>query len=421
MSLEKLSFWNKSVILFLILILMIPVLAACGDDDETPTPPVTTSSATTPVKTAPAVTTPATTTPTISKEPVNIGILTSWSGAAAKAGNLVDRVLKIIDKQLADRGGLNVDGVMRPVKWYKQDDNTQVADAVAGYKKLVLQGVSAVFIGGATAAALTATSDVAEETKVPLFSVGSTPVDLSNRPYTIRCAYTNATDIATMVSDFVLKEFKPETVGLLMANMQDIRARSSLIKQRLEAAGVKVVYEQYPEVNTTDFSSLLTGIRQKNPDVLIGDGGADTFYVNVFKQIPGLGGWGDIKFVSNSVTSSGPALNEKGADGTYHWILWMPGLPFPGSKVFEDAWKAQYSERPTSGDIVMYQTIWVGLKAIEMAGSDKPEDIQKAVRSGNFVWEDAPGGSFHINADGTHNNVGQMVLFKDGVLVPVTE
>ncbi|MFA4836785.1 MAG: ABC transporter substrate-binding protein [Dehalococcoidia bacterium] len=436
MSLEKPSFWNKLIILVLVLVLVIPILAACGDDEEetptaaptatiTPTVTAKPTATATPIPTVtakPTATATPTPTPTVSKEPIDIGLLTSWSGQAAKAGILVDQILKIINKQLDAKGGINVGGEIRPINWIKHDDKTQVADAVAGYKKLAMEGVSAVLIGGATAAALTATSDAAEETKVPLFSVGSTPVDLSGRPYTIRAAYPNATDIAPKVSDFVLKELKPKTVGLLFANLQDIRDRASMFKKTLEAAGVKIVYEQYSDLTTTDFSPYLTKIKYENPDVLIADsGGTDAFYVSIFKQISGLGGWGNIKFVSSGVSSSGPALKESGAEGTYHWLLWMSGMPSPGSKEFETAWAKEYSERPTSGHAVMYQTITVALKAIEMAGSDKPGDIQKAARSGNFVWANAPGGTFKINADGTHNNVGQIVQYKNGVLTPVQQ
>ncbi|MDD5094925.1 MAG: ABC transporter substrate-binding protein [Dehalococcoidia bacterium] len=401
---QKLGFIYKIAAFVLISVLLVSALMACGDDD----------------KEEPGTTPAATPTPPVSDEPVKIGVLTSWSGAGARGGQIVDQILKIVDKQLEERGGLNVGGVMRPVKWVKQDDMTQVADSIAGYKKLALQGVSAVLVGGASAACLTATSDAAEEGKVPFFSVGSTPVDLSNRPYTIRCAYPNATDNGPMVLNFALREFKPKTAGFIMVNMDDIRARGSLMKKMLEAAGVNVVYEQYPEVSTVDFSPLLTAIRQKNPDVLFGaGGGTDAFYMNIFKQMPELGGWGDIKFISTDSSSSGPALKEKGSEGTYHWLLWMPGLPYPGSKEFEDIWTAQYSERPTSGHFIMYQTIWVGLKSIEMAGSDKPADIQKAARSGNFVWENAPAGPFKINANGTHNGVGLLAYYKDGKLVPL--
>jgi len=435
---KKVTVWYRVLALVMMLILLLPVLAACGDDDEgeitTPSstaPAATTHSATTPVATTlaatkPVATTPAATTPkatptlTVSNEPVKIGILISWSGPAAKAGILVDQLLKIVDKQLEERGGINVGGVMRPVKWVKYDDQTQVANAVAGYKKLVTQDkVSAVLFGGAVAASLTATSDTAEETHVPVFSVGSTPVDLSNRPYTIRCVYPNATDIAPVVTDFALKQFKPKTAGILMAEMKDVRDRASVIKKIMEAAGVKIVYEQYAEITTSDFSPLLTRIKYENPDVLFVDsGGGDAFFVAIQKQISALGGWGNIKFLGCSTSSTGPALKEAGADGTYHWTMWVPGQTNPGAKAFEEIWTKQYTETLTAGHVIIYYPFWTAIKAIEMAGSDKPEDIQKAARSGNFVWEDAPGGPLKINADGTKSMKGMVAFFKDGKLVP---
>ncbi|MFA4835137.1 MAG: hypothetical protein WC749_03570, partial [Dehalococcoidia bacterium] len=60
------------------------------------------------------------------------------------------------------------------------------------------------------------------------------------------------------------------------------------------------------------------------------------------------------------------------------------------------------------------------IKAIELAGSDKPADIAKAARSGNLVWE-APGGTFNIKPNGQHTNRGQIMLFKDGKLIPPTQ
>ncbi|MDD5095026.1 MAG: ABC transporter substrate-binding protein [Dehalococcoidia bacterium] len=415
---QKISFCYKVIALVLVLVLLVPVLAACGDDDGEETP---TGAATNPTATTMSATTPAL---SVSDEPVKLGILISYSGAAAKAGNLVDQILKIVDKQLEARGGINVGGVMRPVKWVKCDDNSQVSDSVTGYRKLVLQDkVSAVLFGGALTAALSATSDTAEETKVPAFTVGSTPLDLSDRPYTIRCVYPNATDIGPMVTDFALNQLKPKTAGLLMGAMKETRERGSVIKQILKAAGVDIVYEEYVEISTLDFSPFLTGVKHANPDVLFVDsGGGDTFYQVILKQIPGFGGWGKTKFISCGTASSGPALNEVGADGTYHWIQWMPGLPYPGSKIFEDAFAEQYpGVRPTSGHATIYYPFWAAITAIEMAGSDKPADIQKAARSGNFVWEDAPAGPLKINADGTHNNVGLMAYYKDGKLVPVVE
>ncbi|MDD5094921.1 MAG: ABC transporter substrate-binding protein [Dehalococcoidia bacterium] len=378
----------------------------------------------TPPATTPGVTTPAAiTTPIVSQEPVRIGVLTSWSGGAARAGNLVDEVLKIINTQLKEAGGINVGGVMRPVNWIKQDDATKVSDTVTGYKKLALDNVAVVAVGGATAASLTAASDAAEDNKVPLVSVGSTPENLSDLPFTVRGIYPNASDVSTLVSEFVLNNFKPKKVGFLSVEMQDIHHRVELMKGLLEAAGVTIGSEQYYDVGTVDFSALLTRIKHDNPDVLITNtSGMDTTYQAIFKQIPSLGGWGDIKVVAGDNAATGPASKEVGADGTYSWTLWTPGLPDSGSKAFERVWVKTYpGSTPSGGHVAMYQTLWVALKGVELAGSDNPAKIAQALRSGNFQWDNAPGGSFKINRDGTHNFKGVIVLLKDGKANVITD
>ena len=427
------SFWYKIAAFLLVVALIVPVLAACGDDNEekTPTPSATTPAATTPVKTTPAATTPAATTPaattptattptaTVSKEPIKIGVLCSWSGPAAMAGTLADAAIKLVDKELEKKGGINVGGVIRPIKWIRYDDKTQVAENQAGFKKLVLEDkVSAVIYGGATASVLTSESDSAEELKVPTFTVGSTPVDLSNRPYTIRCVYPNATDIGETVMDFVLNNLKPKTVGILFADMKETRERGSQIKGIATAAGVKVVYEQYVPLGTLDFSSFVTRFRMENPEVLLIDaGGPEAYYAGIFKAVPGLGGWGNIQAVCCGSASVGKlALSEKGAEGTYNWTLWTTGLQDEGSRSFERLYLEANGKAAMPIDEVMIYPPMVAIRAIEMAGSDKPADIAKAARSGNLVWENAPGGPFKINADGVHNHNGYIMQFKDGKL-----
>ncbi|MDD5093169.1 MAG: ABC transporter substrate-binding protein [Dehalococcoidia bacterium] len=408
--------WHKLAAMVLVLALLMPALVACDDDDEED---ATMPSTTTLEKTTPAA--------TVSKEPVKIGILMSWTGPASIAGTTADTLIKLVDNEMKMEGGINVGGVIRPIEWVRYDDKTQVADNVAGYKKLVLDDhVSAVVFGGATATSLTAASDSAEELHVPLFSLGSTPADLSNRPYTIRCLMPNLFSASTMVMDFVLKDLKPKTVGFLVGDMKETRDRTSMMKERCSAAGVKVVYEQFVTSGTVDFSPFLTRIRMDNPDVLFADsGGSETFYINLYTQMPALGGWGNIKLVSPSSASGGNALNslenKAGAEGSYHWVLWAPGLPYAGAKAFEQAYEAVLGKRVQTVDVNMYYPLSVALKAIELAGSDKPADIAKAARSGNFLWEDAPGGPFTITADGIHNNTGHMMQVKDGKLISVGE
>ncbi|MFA4836472.1 MAG: ABC transporter substrate-binding protein [Dehalococcoidia bacterium] len=425
---RKVGLWYKLAALFLVLALVVPILAACGDDNnkdkETPTPAATTPAKTTPAKTtpvaqptvAPTAATPALTpTKTVSKEPVKIGVISPYSGPAAMAGLLADVAIKVVMNQVEKMGGI-LGG--RSIQLIKYDDKGDVVNTMAGYKKLILEDkVSAVLFGGGTGATLTAASDAAEENKVPVFSVGSTPGDISGRPYTIRCVYPNWTEVGNMTADFVLNKLKPKTVALLCTNDDYGHNIGSLFKKGLEAAGVKIVYEQYAPQGTIDFTPYLTRIKYEKPDVLIADLIVQEAYAAVFTQIMGLGGWGDIKLVTSCAASSPVALKKPAAaEGTYHWVYWAPGLPYPGAKEMEQAYMETVGKLPASAS--HYYALWVAIKAIELAGSDDPAKIAQAARSGKLQWE-SPGGPYTIKPDGTHSNSGQILQCKGGKLVPV--
>ncbi|MFA4837197.1 MAG: hypothetical protein WC749_14160, partial [Dehalococcoidia bacterium] len=123
---QESSFRYKLAALVLVLALIVPVLAACGDDDEATTPVKTTPATTTPAATTPVATTPtAITTPTATAipaatqnlGPIKIGILEDWSGPGAGAGWLADGVLGLMKWQLEKEGGLLVSGIRRPVEF----------------------------------------------------------------------------------------------------------------------------------------------------------------------------------------------------------------------------------------------------------------------------------------------------------------
>ena len=48
---------------------------------------------------------------------------------------------------------------------------------------------------------------------------------------------------------------------------------------------------------------------------------------------------------------------------------------------------------------LMYDPFWWAIKAIELAGTDEPEAVARAARSGNLTW-DSPEGLQTIGTDG---------------------
>ena len=102
--LKKTSFCFKVASLMLVLALVVPLLAACGDNDEAT--PTATSTAGTTIPTVTGKPT-VTVTPTLSEEPVVIGGISVWSGQQAVSGTyFADPVIKVVEKQVEERGGI---------------------------------------------------------------------------------------------------------------------------------------------------------------------------------------------------------------------------------------------------------------------------------------------------------------------------
>jgi len=140
------------------------------------------------------------------------------------------------------------------------------------------------------------------------------------------------------------------------------------IVDKLEDAGIEVVYEEYINMDTTDFSPYLTRVKHANPDC---------FYISlntaqfqgVARQIVPLGGLGDTQ-VAAFGTSANVLVDSPGADG---WIVISP-------------WNPSF---------------------------DDPEDIARAARSGDLEF-DTPMGRVHFGTDGINNVGNGVVQIKDG-------
>src|SRR4030042_1730207 len=146
--------WLVSFTVLSLLLLM--VLPACGGGGEETTPTFNaTPTATATTNATPTPTRTATPTPTPSG-PIKIGAITSWSGTAALSGmHFADPVIKLVEKQLEDMGGILGGRMVRVVKY---DNRASVAEAAAGATKLILEakGSAPVFggVGGAEAKAV---------------------------------------------------------------------------------------------------------------------------------------------------------------------------------------------------------------------------------------------------------------------------
>ncbi len=405
--------WYRLAALVLVLVLLVPLLAACGDDNKE----TTTVTATRTVTATPGATTPAPTTPPATptkKEPVKLGLIQAWSGGAAVVGTgYVDPIVALVEDELKEMGGI-LGG--RPVEFIRHDDQSSPAGDVAGVAKFAGdKSVSAVLLGGASGAAIGATAGEAAKQRIPFFTLYNEfakDIDIS---YATGIYGSQANTWRKMMD--MVYALNAKTMAVF--GMRDLETEVTWpgFKKEVESKGIKIVYDDVFNPGTIDFSPYLTRIKFANPDVLIFIPIVAPYPQNVFKQIVDLGGWGKIRVITPSKQTM-TAANLPGAEGVIAWTTWIPGSTYPGAQSFEKAYVKKYGKLPIEGQPDQYWAIWTAIKAIEMAGSSDREAINKAAHSGNLKWE-TPGGPVTVGTDGKGYLPGLFVQIQGGKPVEV--
>jgi urea transport system substrate-binding protein len=389
---------QRSWLILLVLSLLVLLVPACGGGGDGNTPTTTPTAAhtatPTPVST-PIVTLTPTPTSTITGE-VKIGAINSWSGPAALSGvSMADPVIKLVEKQVKDQGGI-LGG--RDVKVVRYDNRASVAEAQAGVKKLYHDDkVSAITIGGVSGAEFSAVAAACEDIKILYVSIAHVE-ELAKYKFTVNATVQSDVNRAVTLR-FINEVLKPKTAALFGTDDSSAHSNMSFMSEHMEAAGTKTVYLEYCPIDTTDFSPYLTKIKYDNPDVLYLYSGSNEVNIGVAKQMMELGGWGDIKVVATAAGEN--AKSQAGAQGWYMFANWAPGIDYPGMTKFQNGFQAMHGRAPTSNQIYYYNSLWTAIYAIELAGTDSDRvAIAQAARSGKLEW-DTPMGHAKFQPDGT--------------------
>jgi len=333
----------------------------------------------------------------------------------AMSGVLTDQVIALVEDQVKNMGGI-LGG--REVKFIRGDDRGAVAEDAAQAKKLILDDkVTILTLGGISPAHFTAVADVAEELKVPYVSV-SAIYGIASMKYSACAAWHDAMidPLTNFIADFV----KPKTVAWLAISIEDAHYMLDGVegyagaRDRWKSEGIDIVYEQYFSPDTEDLSPYLTKIKYLKPDIVVSFLPTMEEAIMLNKQIMELGGWGSMKYFASIETgSSTAAVKMPSAVGTYTTTMWFPGSDEPGMKAFEDAFRQKYGREPSPELTHLYNPFWTAIKAIELAGTDDPDKVAQALRSGNLEWDSAQG-PLHIDSDGKGHLTATVVQVQEG-------
>ncbi|MDR3305830.1 MAG: ABC transporter substrate-binding protein [Clostridiales Family XIII bacterium] len=361
---------------------------------------------------------------------IKVGIINPTTGPLSGFGEGTEWTEQIIaDYVNNELGGIEVDGVKKPIELTVYDSQSDTTVATQMTEKLITDDKVDVVIVRHTPETVNPVSGVCERYETPCIALDA-PVDawLADGPY-------EWTFHAHWNLDTMYKQYKAlwekagfgsgSTIGLLFANDADGTAWKGTFKEQAEKDGYVVVDpNQYP-AETTDFSDIINQFKSRNVDVLVGTNTCPVFGT-FWRQAKQMG------FAPGFVTMGKAYLLRADAeaidadagimDGLAGEVWWSPLHPFKSSltgttpQELADKYLSEKGREITQPMGYKYASMEILVDALTRAASTDKVKIRDAIAATDL---DTIIGPIKYNED--HYSLtplcgGQWVVDEDGVL-----
>ncbi len=347
---------------------------------------------------------------------IKIGTLYASNGPFANPSESQFKGLKFWVHSVNSQGGVFVKAFNRkiPVKIVAYDDQSSTATAAAMYNQLITQDHVNILVADFGSVLTSVAVPLAKEHKMLLFDVTGTGAKFftPDNPYVVLTSLPTSGKWPYALANFIIKQ-KINKVAILYSSNDFDQSQAVTLHDKLQEAGIDIVYYNAVPSNTSNYSVLLHNIKAKNPNAIIEFG-----YPNndiAFLQNLGVSG---LKF--NMVFTIFPGqlfkllksnVGEKALAYTYTYPT-PPLLRYNkvnlgmGINKFEDAFKAYHKQSPNFLNVAGYNVGLIIQKTLETADQFNQLAFRGAVGkfSGKVLTLD---GLFTINKKGAQ--VGEML------------
>lgn len=328
---------------------------------------------------------------------VRVGLLHSLTGSMAISEKSVRDAEVLAIKEINAAGGVNG----KQIEYVEEDGASEPSTFATKAEKLIdSEGVSTIF-GCWTSSSRKAVKPIVEEYGSLLWY----PVQYEGMESSSNIVYTGAAPNQQIVPaiDYLLDQGYKKFF-LLGSDYVFPRTANMIINAQLEAKGAKAVGEEYADMDQTDFAAIISKIEAAKPDVIINTLNG-TGNVSFFKQMSEKN-YTSKDYMTMSFSIAEEEVATIGADILKgHMVSWnyYQTTDTEKNKEFVKAYKDAYGENRVTSDPAeaAYDAVYLWKAACEKADSFEPEDVIKAVESGEISF-DAPEGTVTIQGDNHH-------------------
>ncbi len=350
----------------------------------------------------------------LAAEPVRIGVTTILSGPFADRGQSEQYGVELALSRINRAGGV----LGRPVEAFYGDNAADIPTGVNATKRLIEQEHVPVLLGALATPVTHAIMPIAQAAKVPLvidISAGQDFVDASGvggDDYAFKTIPSDR-DIAVALMDW-LKGQGVHSVAIVGDDNPFNRANAASMEKAAAAAGIAALVNETIPKDAKDLAPILARLKALAPDRIVTLLGASTApFFSAYEQ----SGWGApitgrIDFAAAIGAVSPQFLAAGGLSAATSVTVFNPFIETPGVQDFVAAYRAKYGLTPTQRSFFAYEATYLVVDAIRRAESDKPEDIQKALKSSKMP--SLLGGTYAMDDHNHPHTPMQIVGVRDG-------
>jgi branched-chain amino acid transport system substrate-binding protein len=300
-----------------------------------------------------------------SGEPIKIGAAVSTTGSNGRTGLYQQEAYLLWEEQKNQSGGL----LGRPVEMVIYDDQSDPTTGARLYERLLNEDNVDLILGPYSSSVTQAVAQVTERAGQPLLAAGASAGDLWARGYQYLFGiYSVAEDYFKDIITQIAPAQDYKTAAIIYEDTLFPTSTASGAAAHCEEAGIEVlVNEKYPG-KATDVSSVLTKVRDADPDLLIG-GSYLPDSVLIVRQSKELGV--NPRLYAFSVGAAQPDFGESlAADANYVLgpSMWEPEIETPGNAEFLAAYQAKWDRDPDYHSAAGYSACQVLEAAVTTVG-----------------------------------------------------
>lgn len=304
---------------------------------------------------------------------IKIGIMVPVTGSEATLGKDMENAILIAVDEINAKGGI----LGKKVVTTTGDAACDPQQAAAAASKLVSEDVVAV-VGGYCSGATLPTLKIYGDANVPLVipAANSTKIIAENPGNAFQINGTGFHQASKAVELF--SKLGAKKIAIVHQGDGFSEDLAKITRQKWEEAGNEVVAFEVVNKGEQDFSSLVTRLKSKQPDVVywtayFADGGL------LIKQLRQGGYKGDIAVGDGSMSPK--LLEVAGPAGEGVYCTATPLVEYlPAAKDFMNEYKSRYKMDPGPYSAQSYDGMYLMADAIERAGSTDGDAIIKALK-----------------------------------------